>query len=146
MGKKWKPRQFPDPGAVDARCPLTRWVVRVDDNACQQLLWERHHEEFDWQEDISGLLVSLGSFARMPVNIELSWATIGGLLVVFVYPCSLLVHHQMVDRAVVDLFPASEGSCDVMNFGNMLVHIDRQRAIKPHRLPPSPTHRALESV
>jgi len=37
MGKKWKPRQFPDPGAVDARCPLTRWVVRADDSACQFL-------------------------------------------------------------------------------------------------------------
>lgn len=112
-------------------------VVEVGDNYARHMLWRHHHYEskrFTWEEDLSGLLETVGHLAEMPVCISLFKARVDGILVLFVEPTSMVVDHRLIQKWYEETLPKSAfrddgyvNKTDAMNFCNVIFRVQRQR-------------------
>lgn len=126
-----------EPTNLDPRFAQTEFVVEADGFATLAL-WRENHMELDWQQDPMGIWLQVGELAGLPVAISCSWSRIGGRLVMFWEPTSMVFHHQLVedwfDRycspRTADGRPARTNA---MNFHNFRRHIlDNPPPEPPH--------------
>jgi hypothetical protein len=82
---------------IDPRFSKTVFVVEA--NSFESLkLWEEFHEEYEWEQDNPGALITVGQVNDMPVNICIFWNKLKGHLVAFWDPVSRMVDHKMIEN------------------------------------------------
>jgi len=134
-------------GDIDRRFGDTRFLVEADGFARQEL-WRQHSREAratglvqaaalprDWQQDLDGRVVQVGTFGLAPVNVLCTWATIDGQLVLFWDGISEVVHHGLIEHWFQRYCPtAYDRRCDAQNFHNCIqdiVEANAQAATPP---------------
>jgi hypothetical protein len=80
----------------DPRLGATVFVVEATSFE-QSALWQQHHEEWPWEQDNPGWLVTCGELDGLPVCFSLTFNRIMGRLVAFWDPTSRMVDHEMIE-------------------------------------------------
>lgn len=125
---------------LDERFARTFFVVQADSFAISYLMdqfsrysnYARHDPEgwprYDWKPDGPDVMVTIGEFHGYPVNIKCRWETIGGKLILFYRPCSVVSNDDMVGRWFADHCHPTWGGrparCNAWNFHHCREAID----------------------
>lgn len=100
----------------------TKFIVEA--NSYEQFaLWKQYSKQHNgdnpkyvkWEEESSGVLITLGELAEMPVCLSLRWAIIENKRVMFVYQTSMVTDWRMVKEYLKENCPNIEQS-DAINF------------------------------
>lgn len=104
-------------------------------------LWEKHHDEHNWDSDGEGCMVLCGEVKingqRLPVYVDLRFAQIDGIYVCFYYGCSRVVDWDMIEK-FINRYPCKydggtrRAVCDANNFHQFLGAIDELKKNKKH--------------
>ena len=116
MSKKYPLMNVTD---IDPRFAETQYVVEVDDGGSHRLWssyshhgsddvrdeaksWRDPNPRYEWIQESDGVLYQVGAFGPkkdvMPVTVSFFWYIIDGVRVLFYHPCSMVVHHDIVEQ------------------------------------------------
>lgn len=102
-------------------------VYMVEATSYEQLsLWQKHHEELDWQEvSRGGPMFNLGELSGRPIVVCVNIFSIHGRNVLFYNPTSQVVDWAMVEDFLEKSWPTVPKT-DAMNFFNAVHSIREQ--------------------
>lgn len=124
----------------DPRLAATAYVVNATSDE-QHSLWREwsknaaasgwgsaRNERVDWQQNPHGWLTRVGELAGFPVNIEVRWATIGGVLVLFWDGISRVVDYEMCEEWLGTNVPAfATRHANATNFHHVLQYVHAKK-------------------
>jgi hypothetical protein len=123
---------------AEERLKRTVFIVEADSYA-QQHIWSDYADNsrnpinkdkvFKF-EQMHGWLVHVGRFARHDIYVSMSWTKINGFLVMFYYPTSRIVDHNVVEAWLKKHFDGKydgdrRAQCDASNAFHCLSYIDK---------------------
>jgi hypothetical protein len=89
----------------------------VEANSYERLtLWERWAVKAEWVEHRQDWMLEIGKYNKRAVCVCCFWATIRGVVVLFLDATSELVDWKMIDAWLKEKFPGVR-KVDAMNFG-----------------------------
>ena len=84
--------------ARDQRLKKTAFLVEANAHE-RSVLWRDHNATagLTWEQDLHALMIQVGEFGGMPVNIAASFATLNGQTVLFWYAASMVSHFKLIE-------------------------------------------------
>lgn len=123
-------RQQQFDGEVAKKMAETVYLVEADSFASHQL-WHQWcwNADAEWEEESLGSMPTIGTLAKMPVTIHLTWAVVAGQRICFWYMPSQVTDHRMAEAWLKANMPNVRRRSDALNFGNIISeiqdHLDR---------------------
>jgi uncharacterized protein YbdZ (MbtH family) len=130
----------PNNALEDPRLAASAYVVNATSDE-QHSLWREwskdaiasgwgsaRNERVDWEQDSSGWMRVVGELAGFPINIDLSWAIVDGVLVLFWDGISRVVDYQMCEDWLKEHVPAfAQRHTNATNFHHMFQYARAKR-------------------
>lgn len=115
---------------IDPRLKDVFYCVQADSFA-RQMLWQEHNEKMQWEPDLRGFFIQVGTFGGKPISVEFYYATINGLKVAF-YDCtSMVAHWGKIEKWMKQNVPAmaeDDRHCNADNFHHCIHRLKREKA------------------
>lgn len=83
---------------LDKRFGESKYIVELSAYEGMKIFCGLLEDEVKVRQDSCGLMITVGEFANYPVNISCHWWEINRHLILIYYPCSLIVHHGMIEE------------------------------------------------